>query len=376
MIVAKKSQTLWLASEGDDSVTELPLMAAAPMERPRRVLGVGLHYRDPKIIGSGYVHNDGIPGHCGAPSGLALNADETLLYIFCRSSYDVATLRIAAAAPVGYGDRGKEVPWLTVARVADDLGDEEVSRGRRLFYGARDDFSSGGMGCAGCHPEGRDDGHVWHEVFTDDERKRGNFLGSKYLAFETKGGKLGYPRQTPMLAGRVSAKGPYGWHAQNPTLRERLAEGFDRHRWFGTEVDPSSWMVGVRASALQAFLRSGLVTPPKITRALSEQEQQGKAIFESDIAQCSQCHLPETDFTNRELAMLRKREPPPDFETDPKSELRTPSLLFTGGTPPYYHDGHAPTLAALIAQNGDRMGRTKHLGAAEQAALVAYLETL
>jgi cytochrome c peroxidase len=70
------------------------------------------------------------------------------------------------------------------------------------------------------------------------------------------------------------------------------------------------------------------------------------------------------------------RLPPADFETNPNQEVRTPSLLFVGGTPPYYHDGHVPTLAALVAQNDDRMGRTNHLSAAEQAALVAYLETL
>jgi hypothetical protein len=375
MIVARKSQTVWLASEGDDSVGEFPLVAAAPSERPLRIIHVGRRYKDAKIIGSGYSETDGIPGECGAPTGLALNADESLLYVFCRSTYDVATVRLGASQ--GWRDRDRiEKAEVSIARVAKDPIDDDMSRGRRLFYGGRDDYSSGGMGCAGCHPEGRDDAHVWHEVVSGEQKLRGTFLATKNLAFKTNDGKLGYARQTPMLAGRVNAKGPYGWHAHNANLRERLAEGFERHRWFLQEVDASSWMVGERAKALEVFLRKGLVTPPKLDRELSEQEKQGKQIFESDGTQCNQCHVPDKEFTNREAAILKRIPPPPGFEEEKLYEFKTPSLLFVGGTAPYYHDGHAPTLQALIEQNNDRMGKTNHLSSAQRAALIAYLETL
>lgn len=33
-------------------------------------------------------------------------------------------------------------------------------------------------------------------------------------------------------------------------------------------------------------------------------------------------------------------------------------------------------LEALVAENGDKMGKTSHLSAEEKAALVAYLKTL
>ena len=32
---------------------------------------------------------------------------------------------------------------------------------------------------------------------------------------------VGFPRQTPMLAGRVAARGPYGWHGESADLNAR-----------------------------------------------------------------------------------------------------------------------------------------------------------
>ena len=73
-----------------------------------------------------------------------------------------------------------------------------------------------------------------------------------------------------------------------------------------------------------------------------------------------------------------KAQPSPvaPFTADPDSAFKTPSLLFVGGTPPYYHDGRAPTLEALISGNDDRMGKTRQLSEEDRAALVAFLRTL
>ena len=386
MIVAHATQTVWVASEGSDTVSELPLLAAAPAERPLRVVQVGGVYdKDPRMVGP--WGGGAIAAVCGAPTGLALSGDEGRLYVFCRSTYDVATVRLPrldrAAHPQDDGPRDggstpdpPPPPTVTVARVADDLLDEGGSRGRRLFYSARDAYSSEGMGCAGCHPDGRDDGHVWHEVLDEKHPGEGRFLASKNLAHKTHGGKLGYPRQTPMLAGRVNAKGPYGWHAQNATLLERLAEGFQRHRWFYGKPDSKSWLTGERVNALVPFLRRGLAVPPRPERDLTEQERKGKEIFESPAARCTKCHDPASELTARVAYDLGKVDPPAGFEAEDDTKFKTPSLLFVGGTPPYFHDGRAPTLAALVAGNLDRMGKTSHLSAAERAALVAYLETL
>ncbi len=371
MVVAHRTQTVWLASEGNDHVAELPLFSAAPIEQPLRVVGVATHWDDPKIL-DGYGGSSGIPNVCGAPTGLALSRDESLLYVFCRSTYDVATVRVSPRPAEG----SRSDRTVTYARVAADTLDEAGSRGRRLFYEGNDGYSSGGMGCAGCHPEGRDDGHVWHEEIDEKDRRPIDFLASKYLADKTYDGRLGYPRQTPMLAGRVNASGPYGWHAQNQNLLERLAEGFSRHRWGGGRVDPKHWMTGERVNALVPFLRKGLVPPPHPDRELTDQEKRGKAIFESPEAECVRCHVPATDFTDRVPHAFDKAPPLPGFEDEEDLKFKTPSLLFVGGTPPYFHDGSAPTLEALVAKNGERMGKTSHLSPADRAALVAYLETL
>lgn len=366
MVVAHKSQTLWLASEGNDVVAEVNMHSSAPLESVKRKVSVGSHYDDPRIVAP--YHSGGIAGHCGAPTGLALNEAETMLYVFCRSTYDVASVLLTE----------KETPPIVVARVATDPIDEAGSRGRRLFYGGNDSVSSGGLGCAGCHPEGRDDGHVWHEVVDLKESWRSGpvFLASQYLVDKTNAGRRGYPRQTPMLAGRVKANGPYGWHAQSEDITKRLAEGFGLHRWSYDAPDAKSWLVGERSYALQIFLRKGLVTPPKLERTLTDQEMRGKKVFESEATQCARCHLANGEFTDRTAYPFDKIPPPAGFEDEEDNKFKTPSLLFVVGTPPYYHDGHASTLEAVIAGNNDRMGKTNQLSAADKSALVAYLKTL
>src|SRR5690606_6684744 len=128
---------------------------------------------------------------------------------------------------------------------------------------------------------------------------------------------------------------------------------------------------------LQAFLRRGLVPPALEAREPTAEEARGKAIFESKEAGCAGCHRPETEHTDRVAYPLRALPTRPGFDPEPQdAENRTPSLRFVGGTEPYFHDGSARTLEAVIEQNGDRMGKTSHLSAAQRADLVAYLRSL
>ncbi len=135
-------------------------------------------------------------------------------------------------------------------------------------------------------------------------------------------------------------------------------------------------MVGERVNALAPFLRRGLVPPPRPERELTPEERKGKEIFESSATRCAQCHVPATELTDRTAYSLGHVEPPAGFEDEEDQRFKTPSLLFVGGTAPYFHDGRAPTLEALIARNGDRMGKTSQLDDTARAALVAYLRTL
>src|SRR5262249_35332140 len=142
-----------------------------------------------------------------------------------------------------------------------DGGDEQLALGKRLFYDATEGVVSGGLACAACHPEGRDDGFVWHEI--QGPSAKPIFVASPGFMdrpFEKdKEPPLGHPRQTPMLAGRVKAVGPYGWHAESATLVDRIKGGFGLHRWWSSETDKKS--LRIRAEPIAAFLREGLVPP-------------------------------------------------------------------------------------------------------------------
>jgi hypothetical protein len=269
--------------------------------------------------------------------------------------------------------------WSAFVRLAEDLLGEPDGKGRRMFYDATDAITSGGVSCAGCHPEGRDDGHVWHEKTIPTRRGEGhNFLGDADQAPLESTKAVGYARQTPMLAGRIAASGPYGWHAESPDLVARLKDGFGLHRWGPVETpygDPD--LLG-RAQHLVPFLRHGLVPPPRDVHAETPEEARGRTIFLSEEARCSHCHVPATEYTDRIAYPLQPPLPPPPGFEDEKDQpaYKTPSLFYVGGTPPYFHDGHAPTLEALIDGNDDRMGHTNQLSREDRAALLAFLRTL
>jgi cytochrome c peroxidase len=398
VVYRKKTRTLLVASEGTDRLVELDALSIDPSTQALKSYDVGLT-RNPASDVQTFVPQPGEPvgvTRCGAPTGIALSADETKAFVFCRGSRHLASVELdaydgsklpqaasQAAADAGAPDAsGPEVPlaFSSITRLA--LGDEplpeQAALGRRLFYNAVDGFVSGGYGCAGCHPEGRDDGHVWHEDAGDD------VSGSRLHAFEMDTGPEGFakgaPRQTPMLAGRVSAKGPYGWKGHSPSLRHRLLIGLKLHRW-GDEA--GSWTTGdrvtVRAEPVVEFLRKGLVPPPREARDLTEVEQRGRQVFNDPNVGCADCHVPKSEYTNRVVTGLGEWiVATARFDKEPGDDWRfkTPSLLYIGGTPPYYHDGSSATLEELLFRNGNRMGHTQHLSKADKAALAAFLKTL
>ncbi|WP_437339344.1 hypothetical protein [Sorangium sp. So ce394] len=366
-VYRKRARTLLVAGEGDDLVLEVDATAVDPTLAIVKSYPVGGRY-DPHIR---------VAGTCGAPTGLALSADEATAWVFCRSTGDVAALRLrdpAAEGPAAEGPAA-EGPAALVHLADDPLG-PEVAKGRRLFYNALDGTVSGNLGCAGCHPDGRDDGYVWREAtFSTADGEHANFVGRPENIPEVAKRK-GFPRRTPMLAGNVGAAGPYGWHGESEDLVGRLQTGMGLHRWGGLPIDHTQAGLAARATYLAMFLRRGLVTPPRGDGAPDERAKRGREIFHSDEAKCSRCHVPASDYTDRTAYPMPKRPPLPGYDEDPRPEYKTPSLRFVGGRPPYLHDGRAGTLAELIEQNADWMGKTSHLSPEDRAALVAFLETL
>jgi DNA-binding beta-propeller fold protein YncE/mono/diheme cytochrome c family protein len=372
-----REQTLLVASEGTDRLVELDALMSDPTVAPIRTYELATHANP-------YFH---VATQGGAPSGIALSADERIAYVHCRSTNDVIAVRLVR----GEGDYDSVPP--PAVRFATAPEDESFRLGKALFYNATDDLTSGGLSCAGCHPDGRDDGHVWHEVaFAGGSERFSNFLGGnanfpalhkrwpELLPKNAEGEPgaptaLGYPRQTPLLAGRVGAKGPYGWHAESPDLPARLVAGFGLHRWRSTSNGaPENFRA--RAGHLAKFLREGLVPPPRVSAPLTDDEARGKGIFESQATGCAGCHVPATEFSDRNAIPLGRGPTPAGFAREEDQAFKTPGLAFVGGTPPYFHDGRFRTLEDLIEKNRDAMGKTSHLTAAEKQALIAYLRTL
>ncbi|EYF05154.1 Hypothetical protein CAP_3519 [Chondromyces apiculatus DSM 436] len=359
MVRRGKTQSLLVAAEGIDAIVELDAVSIDPTNAVMRTY----------TVGSGIDPYLGVATTCGAPQGIALSADEATAYVLCRATYDVAEVKLDPHDGTAFAPAVS-----VVVRFADDPLGGDAATGRRLFYSATDRVTSGGLACSGCHPEGRDDGHVWHEArFNTSDGTHVNFVGMVENLPEEERVK-GVPRRTPMLAGRI-AEGPYGWHAESPDLPSRLVNGFGLHRWGGLPPHQQA-NLEARAAFLAAFLRRGLVTPPQEARALTPEEEKGKAIFLSDAARCAKCHVPESDYTDRMAYPMAKLPVRPGFDDEPQAEFKTPSLKYVAGHAPYFHDGSAASLEDLIARNGNRMGQTEHLSLEERAALVAFLRTL
>jgi cytochrome c peroxidase len=367
IVYRKSTRTLLVASEGDDVVVELDATGVDPTR------GVLRTFR----VGAGYDANLPVASTCGAPAGLALSDDERTLWVWCRSTYDLATVALDEFAADRTPSRAAPLPEASVVRLAEDpLADTDAALGRRLFYNATDRVTSGGLACAGCHPEGRDDGHVWHEAkINTKDGTHVNFLGHQ-ANIPAEEGVRGVPRRTPMLAGMVEATGPYGWRGESADLPTRLGAGFGLHRWGGMPAHQGA-NVSARSGRLVQFLRKGLVPPPALGRELDATELRGRQLFSSAEVGCAQCHVPDTGYTNRVPVPLAKLPVREGFDDEEKAAaFKTPSLRWVGGRAPYFHDGRAASLEWMINNNNDRMGTTNHLSGVDRAALIAFLRTL
>ena len=351
------TDTIVVASEGNDSLVELDALAVEPAAQPLRIypLRRAPDPRQETIVGTA----------CGAPSGVALSADQATAYVFCRSTHEVA---VVALDPLDPDFKFVASPPERIALGPDPLP-EKAALGRQLFYRAMDANMSDGLACSGCHPEGRDDGQVWREDPGEPPMMHASEIDSDGDQ------RKGRPRQTPMLVSRVDAFGPYGWKAESKTLHHRIVVGFKIHRWSGWG-GPNT--LNERADALVEFLRAGLVPPPRDVHDPTPEETRGQAVFNDPNVGCADCHTPRTGYTNRGRLGLgdwpvdtKKADPEPD-----DTRFKVPSLFFVGGSPPYYHDGSEATLEGLIQHNGTRMGHTSQLPPADRTALVAFLRTL
>lgn len=212
----------------------------------------------------------------------------------------------------------------------------EVEHGAELFRRANDGRLSGAgaLACASCHPEGRADGLTWR-------------LGEHVL-------------QTPMLAGRVVGTAPYKWDGQDESLTASVRHTINR---IGGN---SSFVERKEINALVAYV-SSLQSPKAPAVADADAHARGRSLFEDKTLGCASCHGGEklTDGAQYPLKSALA-------QTD------TPSLVGLAHSVPYYHDGSAESLHALLTDRGSvhDMAELGGLSDAQVDDLRTYLESL
>ncbi len=286
------------------------------------------------------------------PTGVALSADGRRAFVHASFDHRVVVvqrnpaatrtdnrLQIAASIPAGH-----RPDWLT----------PEIDRGRTLFNdGVSGTMTvAGGMGvsCAGCHPEGRDDGHEW--LFVEGARN------------------------TPLLAtGFLGQTAPFHWDGSITTFHD--LQRIVTERMGGQQLPDTDF------EAILAFLESpAILQPDNPNRSedghLTPAQQRGRDLFMGK-AGCIGCHTgpTTTDNANHDVGVVDDTDIC-NF-ADIECAFQTPSLRHVYTSGPWLHTGEARDLRerfdpALNA--GERHGNVSALSPEEIDDLVAYLKTL
>jgi DNA-binding beta-propeller fold protein YncE len=263
---------------------------------------------------------------CG-PDGLAVTKDGNVL-VWCSFTRSVQKVdfvdskgALASTTKVNAG------PQLIASRM-----NEKQHKGFVLFHSADPAMSQrGAMACATCHPDGRADGLSWridkHEL------------------------------QTPVLTGRVVGTHPYKWDGGDKDITTSLTNTMKRLGGFGLDK--------TQTQNLTEYV-SMLPAPRTPTRDAATVAR-GKKVFDSAEAGCRSCH-DGGSYTDQEKHKF----------SGTLAESDTPSLIGLNASAPYFHDGSAATLEALLRDRGavHGMGDASKLNDKQVTDLIAFLETL
>ncbi len=265
---------------------------------------------------------------CG-PDGLAIGSDGNVM-VWCAFTRSVQRVefvdgkgQLANVAKVGSAG-----PQL----VASSLSAKQ-HEGMVMFHSSQSQISArGALACSSCHPDGRADGLSWR-------------IDKQEL-------------QTPVLAGRVAGTHPFKWDGGDPDLTASLTSTMKRLG--GTGLTKS------QTEALSAYLEA--LPPPTAPAREVAQVTRGQKLFDSAELGCRSCHDGKA-YTDQDTHK---------FQSVTLPEADTPSLLGLASSAPYYHDGSAATLEALLRDRGrvHGMAEAAKLTDTQVADLVAFLETL
>ena len=262
--------------------------------------------------------------NCG-PDGLAVAPSGRVL-AWCSFTRSVARIDFLDPAP-----GGEVIATVTPgSELVASAMTAQQHEGMVLFHlGTAAVSESGHLACASCHPDNRADGLSWriekHEL------------------------------QTPLLAGRIAGTHPYKWDGGDATLRDSLRSTMKRLGGSGLSRPD----IGALAAYLESLPAVRTPTRP------ADQVARGKRVF--DAEGCRSCHDGPA-YTDRQRHKL----------SGTLRESDTPSLIGLAASAPYFHDGSAATLEALLRDRGavHGMADTARLSDREVSDLVAFLDTL
>lgn len=287
-----------------------------------------------------------------APRGLAWDGGSDSLWAQNFMSRDVT--RIQLTDFLASGDR--QFPTSQHVSSQNELLAADVLAGKQIFYfagnhpeGANEMSFEGYIACASCHIDGRHDGRVW------DFTQRGEGF-----------------RNTQDLRGRSgTGHGNLHWTANFDELQDfviDIVEEFGGGGFLPPGETPNPPLGPPNAGRSQelddlaAYMNSlGLATLPKspwrdADGRMTATAEEGAAIFEQ--LGCAGCHDPQGGYTDSTLgeATLHDvgtlRTSSGSRLGQPLEGMSTQTLLGIWDTPPYFHDGSAPTLADVFTVAG------------------------
>jgi hypothetical protein len=212
-----------------------------------------------------------------------------------------------------------------------------ANTGLDLFY-----VNTGrGLSCAGCHPEGDEDGRTW--VFPQGMRR------------------------TQTLGGGVMSRAPFHWDGEMPEMDTLMKEVMMTRMSFATEISQEQvgilgrWLDGIPATP--AMVRG---EDASLAAEATAAIENGSVLFNDATVGCSSCHS-GTAYTDNK-----------SYDVGTGGYYYTPTLLGIGLRGAYMHDGCARTLTQRfgICGGGHAHGKTSHLTEAQIGQLVAFMQTL
>lgn len=320
---------------------------AIDMEKARQVMKEALageipRYADHLGLSRRYVVARIPVGAC--PQSLAIGSQGNRLFVGNRLDDTVSVIDVATERVVDTWD------------LCDFIPGNRLARGEKLFHSAKRAFQQQ-FSCASCHPEGGVDG-LQYDLEPDGIGQ--NIIDNRNMR-------------------AVRGTGPFKWNGKNLDLATQC--GMRTAKW----ITRTGWLTSRQVATLTDYIRSipAAFNPHRSPDGrLTRAQRRGKKVFERTTLndgtplperdRCDFCH-PGPYFTDG-----RKFDVGTMGQRDTDSEFDSAHLINIFDSPPYLHDGRAPTLEEIwtVFNLDDKHGVSRDWTKQQLNDLMEYLKSL